>query len=286
MLGYKHVKQGSFSWRLVQKGLVPLSPPQKIVNEPQSLVKLMKDHSALYIRWESEFDTENPTPWWHVICDRRLELSDLSKNTRYQVRRGLKTFSSEVLSRKDVISEGFDVYCSSFLRYDTHEEQYCEERFLAAVLEMPENTEFWGVRDKDSGVLVAFGENYVEDDVCFCNTVWFDPTALREKSSYVFFFDLIQYYIEERGFRYISDGARSISHGTKIHEFLQSKFGFRKSYALLNVRYRPLIGMCVGFLYYFRKLIALVPFKKFKMITIFLEQERIHRECNRVKSKR
>ena len=168
LLGDKLVKQGSFSWRLSQKGLFPLSPPQKIIDyDSPLLVNLMKDHKALYIRWESDFDAEEHTPWWHVICDRRLELSDLSKNTRNQVRRGLKTFYSEVLSREIVAAEGFSVYGRSFLRYDTHEEQYCEKRFLAAVLEMPENTEFWGVREKDSGALVAFGENYVEDDICF-----------------------------------------------------------------------------------------------------------------------
>lgn len=287
MLGYKLVAQGSFSWRLSQKGLFPLSPPQKIVVlEPPFLVKLMKDHSALYIRWESEFDAEEATSWWHVICDKRLDLSDLSKNTRSKVRRGMKKFYTEMLSREVVVEEGYKVYCSSFSRYDTHEEQYSEKRFIDAVLGMPENTEFWGVRGKESGALVAFSENYIEDDVCFYNTIWFDPGALKEYSSYVFFFELGLYYLGERGFKYISDGARSISHGTQIHEFLQSKFGFRKAYAFLNVRYQPLLGMCVAVLYSFRKLIALVPSDKFKMIASFLEQERIHRECNQLKSGR
>ena len=190
------------------------------------------------------------------------------------------------MTRETVIEEGFNVYKSAFLRYDTHEEQFCEKSFITAVLKMPKSTEFWGIRNKDSGALVAFGENYIEDDVCFCNTIWFDPKSLKENSSYVFFFDLIKYYLDERGFRYISDGARSISHGTNIHEYLESKFYFRKAYCLLNIRYRPLLGMCVGLLYPFRKLIALFPFRLFKMVTILLEQEKIHRECNQLKSEK
>lgn len=281
------MNQGPTRWRLSQQGLFPLSPPQRtVVNEPPLPSKLMKENNALYMRWETDFDTEEVTPWWYVISDRCLDLSDLSKNTRSKVRRGMKNFYCEILSRGVILDEGYKVYCEAFTRYDTHEEQYSEKHFIDAVLAMPDNTEFWGVREKSGGRLVAFSENYVEDDVCFCNTIWFDPAALKEYSSYVFFFELGVYYLDERGFRYISDGARSISHATNIHEFLQSKFGFRKAYAFLNVRYRPLLGLCVAALFHLRKTIPLLPFKKIKILAILLEQERIHRECNRIKSNR
>ena len=263
-----------------------LSPPKKLDEEESSLIDLMKDQRALYIRWESNFDCKNVTSWWHVICDQHLDLSELSANTRSKIRRGIKKFYSQKLSIESVIDEGYKVYVNSFSRYDTHEKQYSEERFIESVLGMPENTEFWGVRSKETDVLVAFSENYIEDDVCFYNTIWFDPAALKDYSSYVFFYEVGRHYLVDRRFKYVSDGARSVSHDTQIHEFLQSKFGFRKAYAILNVRYQPMVAVGVASLYACRRIFALIPLNVFRMAGIFLEQERIRRECNRTKSAR
>ena len=281
MIGYKIIEEEGFKWRINQKGLMPLTPPDKNLNIKSEIsMSLMQRNSALYIRWESSFDMIKSSSWWHVICDESIEIESLSKNTRSKVRRGLKYFDSEMLTRQQVLDEGYKIYSSAFARYETHEEKFNEKQFLAAISNMPKNTEFWGVREKNTGKLVAFSENYIDHDICFCNTIWFEPDALKSYSSYVFFYNLIQHYLKQRCFNYISNGAMSISHETQIHSFLESKFGFRKAYAVLHVRYQFLLHVCVLLLYPFRKLIALIPFKIFKMATIFLKQEEIHRNCN------
>lgn len=88
-----------------------------------------------------------------------------------------------------------------------------------------------------------------------------------------------RYYLEDRGCQYLSDGARSLSHTTQIHDFLESKFGFRKAYARLHVVYTPWLGIVVATFYPLRKLICKVPYGPFKKASILLRQEEIRRQC-------
>jgi hypothetical protein len=93
-----------------------------------------------------------------------------------------------------------------------------------------------------------------------------------------------RHYLEERKFRYVSDGARSLSHDTQIHDFLESKFGFRKAYARLHVVYAPWLDASVAAAFPFRNLIKKMPFSPFKKASILLKQEEIRRECAKVAS--
>ena len=45
---------------------------------------------------------------------------------------------------------------------------------------------------------------------------------------------LIKQYLNENNFRYVNDGAKSMSHDTNIQEFLIKKFKFRKAYCQLQ----------------------------------------------------
>lgn len=239
----------------------------------------MKDHRALFLRWESDFDQSEEGDWWHIIKDSDTSMDALSGNTRSKTRRGLKVFKCEPLTRDTVLAEGYEVYTSAFARYDTHEQKISCKEFNEAVRSLPQQSEFWGVREKISGRLVAFSENYVEDDFCFYNTIWFDPNSLKKYSSYALFYEMNRHYLEYRSFSYVSDGAKSLSHATHIHDFLVAKFGFRKAMARLHVVYSPWIGCAVAITYPFRKWIEKIPLKSFKKVSILLRQEEVRRQC-------
>lgn len=280
MIGYRYCKYNDAVWRENQGGVLPLSPPSMLDQfSTGNARRLMRERGAVFLRWESNFDRSDGNPWWHIIKDSRSSLSDLSSNTRSKVRRGLKVYDCNSLSRESVLDEGYEVYSEAFSRYETHEKKYSIQEFQKAVKSMPIQTEFWGVRDKSSGALVAFSENYVERNVCFYNTIWFDPAALRKYSSYVLFFEMNRYYLEDRHMLYVSDGARSLSHETQIHDFLESKFGFRKAYAQLHVVYVPWLGALVAVAYPFRKVVSKIPFGIFQKVSILLKQEEIRRMC-------
>jgi hypothetical protein len=283
MIGYRSTVINGVRWRENQGGLLPLSPPHMLDNVSKKLARsLLRKEKSLFVRWESDFDQCIDTSWWHIINDRSVNLIDFSGNTRSKIRRGLKVFECSPVTQDVILKDGYDVYKSAFNRYNTHEKKYFKAEFINAIQSMPENTEFWGVRNKDTHDLVAFSENYVEDETVFYNTIWFEPSGLSKYSSYALFYEMNRYYLEEKKFRYVSDGARSLSHQTQIHDFLKSKFGFRYAYAQLHVVYVPWFGMLVSIAYRFRNLIKKIHWGPFRKATILLKQEEIRRKCSRM----
>lgn len=280
MIGFHFFAFSGVIWRENQGGLFPLSPPSVLSGlSERDACETLKSQGKLFLRWESDFDQAPGCPWWHIIKDGNCSLAELSSNTRSKVRRGLRAYDCDILSLSLLLDEGYEVYRNAFSRYETHETEFSQSEFENALKALPEQTEFWGVREKGTGKLVAFSENYVESDVCFYSTIWFEPSALKKYSSYALFYEMNRYYLEERGFRYISDGARSLSHATQIHDFLESKFGFRKAHARLHVVYTPWLGTAVAIVYPLRKLIDKVPLGSFKKASILLKQEEIRRQC-------
>lgn len=280
MIGYKKIIQSGVCWRKNQKGVLLLSPPSRLKGFDRHKAKLLlKKSGELFVRWETDFDNIEDSCWWHIIKDKPLMFDGLSKNTRYKVRRGAKSFKCETVPRDGIISLGYDVYKKAITRYETHEKEYSKSKFIEMVASLPEETEFWGVWNKSTNELVAFSENYVEDRTCCFISIWFDPLSLKEYSANVLFFEMISHYFDKRKIRYVSNGTRNLSHDTNIHDFLISKFGFRKAYAKLNVEYVFWLRILVGVLYPFHLWISKVPLKPFQKVSILLSQEKIRRAC-------
>lgn len=283
MIGYSSISHLGVTWRDNQGGLFPLSPPSMVSGiSERDARELLRSQRSIFVRWESDFDQVTESPWWHIIKDGDCSLADISSNTRSKVRRGLRAYDCEVLPYSSLLEEGYGVYSSAFSRYETHETKFSRSEFEDALKALPKQTEFWGVREKGSGNLVAFSENYVEGNTCFYNTIWFEPKALKKYSSYALFYEMNRYYLEDREMQYVSDGARSLSHATQIHDFLESKFGFRKAYARLHVIYKPWLRIAVATFYPLRKLIDKVSYGPFKKASILLKQEEIRRQCAEV----
>lgn len=281
MIGYQFFEIGGFAWRKHHGALVPMSMPHvSISNRGKGIRWLLVQHRAFLARWEEDFDQAGSGDWWHVIKSDQEDLSALSKKTRNQVRRGAKEgFQAGLACRKEIRSEGYSVYRASFERYKTFEDMYSKEAFEQAIALLPGQTEFWSVREEGSGRMVAFSENLVRDNACFYVTMWFRPEALKRYAGYLLIHEMNKHYLNERRLRYVSDGARSISHQTNIHEFLERKFDFRRGYARLRVVYAPGVGLAVWLLFPFRKWFNGPSAPLLQKISVLLEQERIRRAC-------
>ncbi|SEK48569.1 GNAT family N-acetyltransferase [Halomonas daqiaonensis] len=278
MIGYEYFHDEGFLWRKHQGTLIPLSMPHRDARlEAPDARALLKAHGALLVRWESNFDCASTTDWWHVIKSEEEHLEVLSRSTRSKVRRGSRQLSVSCEPRCSVLNEGYVVYRQAYERYDTLEPMMSEAAFREAIRQLPPETEFWTVRTRESNELVAFSENLVIDDACFYLSIWFNPASLGQYAAYTLFYEMNLHYLNERRLRYVSDGARSISHDTGIHDFLINRFGFRKAYAKLHVVYTPLLAAAVHALYPFRRLIGKTSRPMFRKLTVLLEQERIHR---------
>lgn len=280
MIGYHYFRYQGTDWRWHHGALIPLGMPHTAQSMDVSEVRrILLKHRALFARWEEDFDLLSSGEWWHVIKDASEDFESLSRNSRSKVRRGVKCFEVCTTVRNVILSEGYDVYQSAFDRYHTFEEMLSEKAFQQAIADLPEETEFWAVREKENGQMVAFSENLVRDSACFYNTMWFQPDALRAYAGYLLIHEMNKHYLNERGLRYVSDGARNISHRTNIHEFLEQKFRFRRAYARLSVVYFPGFAILVKLLYPFRKWFNARSSSLLQKVAVVLEQERIRRAC-------
>lgn len=280
MIGYSCFSEEGVEWRrhhgaLLLLGMPHLPPSLTALEIRRTLIK----HRGLFARWDEDFDRSGVAEWWHVIKDTPEDFAGLSKNTRSKVRRGARLFDATPVSRDAILSEGYEVYRSAFERYETFEAIFTRERFRQAITDLPGGTEFWAVRDKETGKMVAFSENLVRDGACFYDTIWFQPEALKAYAGYLLIHEMNKHYLNERGLRYVSDGARSISHRTNVHAFLEQKFGFRRAYARLCVIYFPGLGTLVKLLYPFRKWFERRSMPLLQKVAVVLEQERIRRAC-------
>lgn len=280
MIGYTHFATDQASWRFHHGVLIPMDMPHTALPvEDERVRQLVTQQRVFLARWEDSFDQPEESEWWHIIKDTPEHLENLSSNTRSKVRRGLKSTAPAPTTREVIQEEGYEVYRSAFDRYETFETMLPHSQFQTAIESLPEETEFWEARNRETGELVAFSENLVRDEACFYNTMWFQPQALKAYAGYALIHEMNKHYLNERGLRYVSDGARSISHNTNIHDFLEQKFGFRRAYARLRVVYFPGVGMAVRLLYPFRQWFANRSQGVFQKIAVLLEQERIRRAC-------
>lgn len=278
MIGGEIVEGCGVKWRRLHGALVPYSFPHALGHVPPcGARKLLRRQRARLIRWETSFDVVDPTEWWHVIKDSPQGMADLKPKVRYAVRQGLNSFSIARCPRSRISADGHAVYLAAFERYRTFEARFTAEQFAEAVCAMPGETEFWAVEDKATGELRAFAENVVLDGACFYSSMWFTESSLKQGGSYALIHAMNEHYLVERGLRYVSDGARSISHQTNIHEFLQSKFGFRKAYCTLAVEYAAWVALAVNCLYPVRGLLR--RWKISRRLDVLLEQEHLHRAC-------
>lgn len=283
MIGYRSVVDDGVHWRESHGGLFPLSPPILFTDlKGDAAEKLLKANGEAFIRWEADFDQVEDSSWWHVIKDASDSIENLPKKTRYMIRKAGKAYEARPVKVSVILAQGYKVYVKAYERYETHEPMFSEKEFCAAVENLPAETEWWGVFDRATNELVAFSENYVENETCFYVTMWLEPEAMAKFAGYLIFHEMELHYLQDRGFRYVSDGARSLSHNTNIHDFLIRKFNFRKAYARLNVIYAPWLGAAVACAYPFRHLISRVSLGPFKKASILLTQEEIHRACAKV----
>ena len=129
--------------------------------------------------------------------------------------------------------------------------------------------------------MIAYSQNYIEENSVNYATIKFHPEYLKLYPSYALFFIMNQYYLNEKNFLYVNDGAKSISHDTNIQTFLIDKFKFRKAYCKLHVIYRWDIGLAVKLLYLFKLFIPRVNHKVFNKIRVLLNQEEIRKSFER-----
>jgi hypothetical protein len=273
----KTIKYKDVVWLYKQGALIPLLPPHKtVVLNDEDKKQLLKISQAYFIRYNSSFDIKQ-CDFWYIIKDSYEDLNLLSSNMRNQIRRAQKSYFTKLIDKRVMIESAYSIYLEASKRYETFEKIMTEEEFIQYIGSLNDKYDFWGVFEYNTEKLVAYSQNFIDGQTCFYEEIFSTPESLKNYSSYVLFFDMNSYYMNNKKFTYVHDGSRSLSHNTSIHEFLETKFRFRKAYSKMDIVYRSDIGIIVKLLYPLRNIIKKINYNIFKKITVLLNHEEIRR---------
>ena len=261
------------NWINYQNVLIPNLPPHKVINITKNQAKeLIKKYNVYFIRWVSEWDIEK-SKFWYIIKDEKESLDNYNSNNRRKIRKALKTYEIKLVSKNTMIDYGYEVYINAFKRYKTFLKPMTLEQFQNSILKS--NAEYWGVFF--NGKLIAYSQNIIQNNSCNYAVIKLHPDYLKHYPAYGLFYKMNQYYLNEKNFLYVNDGAKSLSHDTNIQKFLIDKFRFRKAYCKLNIDYRKDIELLVNILYPFRHFIFNSNNKILQKLEVLLKHEEIRR---------
>ena len=264
-------------WRKYNGALIPSTPPHIEVNA-ENISQKLRDQKAFFARWTSNFDASQPSEFWYVICDKKMNLKDYSRNTRSKINRAIKKLYVKQVSKEFIINNAYDVYRRAFRRYEATASPKSKKYFKNALNKSEGSWDFWGVFLKGNNRLVGYSQNKIIDNYCDYSTVKFDPKFLKFYSSYILYYQMNQFYLNQNSFSYVNIGARSLLHKTNTQQYLIQKFNFRKAFCTLHLEYRSPLKFIVKFLYRFK---PVLKFLKWNFIFNKIYALLLHEEIKR-----
>lgn len=222
-----------------------------------------------------DFDCNDETEFWHVVKDNNGTIEQHSSKVRNQIRKSLKTFYYKQVDSQEIKQNGYDVYRTAAESYKvkTYVRTYDEFVDMIVAAEKENNMEYWAGYSQETGEMACFSMNKIIGDYCDYSTIKINPKFLGNTyPMYGLMYTMNAEYLGARHFRYVDDGARSITEHSNIQPFLIEKFGFRRAYCHMQIKYVWWLGVAVKTLYPFRKII---PIRQVKSI---LYQEEICRK--------
>ena len=230
--------------------------------EKETAQRLLKQ-GGLLVRNTFHFDQPDESSFWYIIKDSFGGLDEFSSNERNKIRRSDKTLVFKQVGIDLLKSEGWNILKATYEDYAVSDRYMDETVFLNYLSECEkQDFDYWGVFDHDR--LVGFCTVWLWlPDSCEYGLIGILPEYKHNNTYpyYGLFHKMNAYYLGEKRFRYVADGARSITEHSHIQDFMIQNFHFRKAYCQLAVHYKWWMKIAVNMLYPFRKIITLPRIK-------------------------
>lgn len=259
-------------YRLYKKSWIIKQDPHLENELSKENAKILLSQGGVIVRNTFLFDKVEESSFWYVIKDSFGGMEELSSNMRNQVRKCFKTIRVERISSETLLANGYEVFCEAAEDYKIKTASVPSKIEFENRICNAEENDYWGCFEMETGRLVAFSMNFVGKESCEYRTMKALPEFRKKHYAYYgLIYEMNRYYLEEKGLKYVNDGARSITNHSNMQPFLIDKFKFRKAYCNIKVYYQPIFGMAVRVLYPFRRLI------KERRITSILNMEAMAR---------
>lgn len=243
-------------WDFYKKAWIPTCAPHETPDTaPIFDQKIWGEEygSALFARWTTDFDCGYDTGWYYIIKEAPFDIQDLEAKSRKHIRQALKKTYVKKVDPREYAEQLYAVdlaVCKTYENYKMYrtleELQNCTD----------EQIDYWAAFSAEDDRLVGFMKcrrmgAYVETLVGK-----YAPQDLNLRASDALHYSILEYYLNEKGYRYVCSGSKNISHKTNAQEYKIKSFGFRKAYCILHIHYRPGMKAVVNVLYVLRKLLG------------------------------
>lgn len=231
--------------------------PDKEKQLSDSQCKTLLRQGGWMVRNTFDFDCKEETDFWYLIKDSFGGMEEHSQNERKKLRHALRSFDFQLVDKELVRQKGYPIIKATYVDYNISDRDMNEKIFNEYLDKCKGNHDFWGAFDVETQEMVGFCEVRVWDGACEYGLIGFDPIYKHNATYpyYGFFYKMNEYYLDNQKFRYVADGARSITEHSNIQPFLEKNFNFRKAYCKLKIKYKWWFGAIVRVLLPFRRLI-------------------------------
>ena len=234
------------------------SAPDKEPQLSDSQCKTLLKKGGWMVRNTFDFDCKEETDFWYVIKDSFGGMEEQSQNERKKLRHALRSFDFKIVDKELLANKAYPIAKATFEDYNVTDREMNEAVFNSYLDSCDDiNFDFWGAFDKENGDFVGFCTVRLFENSCEYDLIGFEPKYKHNASYpyYGFFYKLNENYLGEKHFKYVSDGARSITEHSNVQPFLEQNFKFRKAYCKLKIRYKWWFGIIVRVLLPFRNII-------------------------------
>jgi hypothetical protein len=286
-------KQGNYvvtvkgiDWYEYSGFMIPAYLPHCVPNISYGMAeKVLEISGKPFVRWDNNLGQVENSEWWYILKKGPWNIEDVSdKKKRWMIKQGIKNFTTRPLIYDKVVKLCPEITLKATTRYKGKtiiETEGVLIKRIEAGGKVPDVLEYIGCFYKDK--LVSFAENYIQDNAVWMAVIRHDPEHLKNYSSYGLMNGILEYYLNEKKFKYVLDGCRNIHHKTQFQEHLIKVFGFTKEYAYLNIVYSSLFGVLVKMTYPFKRVFENLSIKInnsfIDNINAILKQEYIRRTC-------
>lgn len=230
-------------WRYYNHALLPNCAPNCEVN-----ISGMEDKAfwvnnkgkAIMARWTSDFDCSRETEWWYVIKDDSYDISQLKSKRRYEINKGKKAFTVELIDAKEYIADIIQIQRKAYEEYPEHYRPTVDNE------KVRKEVEAWGPEVKIFGAFSTEGNQLSGYAMCIEYKTYTNfamlkvmPECERNGINAAMVDAILEHYKEKISKEYfVCDGERSLFHETNFQDYLEKYFGFRKAYCQLHVKFR------------------------------------------------
>ena len=184
-----------------------------------------------------------------------------------------------VIDPKEYKEDLYLVQVAAFSGYpDSYRPSVSKESFVNSISNWENHYKVFGAFDKESGTLQGYSLCGEHENFIALNVQKTNPVFERKQINAALVYAILEHYKDRLTKDCpLVDGERNILHETSFEDYLEKKFGFRKAYCKLHIKYKYVFGFAVRLLYPFRGLLNKINSLKAKQACAVLRMEGIVR---------